>query len=254
MANRLSCNLGSYRGHVDAAYRHLQEIGVKWVEIGIPGRDDVAQVMNRLALADLMPATVMASADIASEQFADQFGDYCEIAAKMSVDVIFTSIKAGDVPRETVYERLRAAGDHAAAYDVTIAMETHPDLMTNGDLARESLEAIDHPNIRMNFDTANIMYYNEGTATVDELQKVAPYVASVHLKDTTGGFKTWNFPALGQGVVDFPRVLSILRNVGFDGPWTMELEGVEGQQFTAEDACNEVAESVEYMRSIGVLM
>ena len=250
MANILSCNLGSYRGHLEAAYAHLPTIGVKHVEFGLPGADGIPALMAKLQSHGLSPTTVIASADIASDAYPEQWADICARATTLGVRVVFTSVHAGEIPRETVYARLRAAGDVAAEHGLKIAMETHPDLMTNGTIACETLEAIDHPNIGMNFDCANIMYYNEGTTTVAELEKVASRVFSVHLKDSAGFYKTWNFPTLGQGIVDLPRVFEILNGVGFYGPFTMELEGIEGQRFNAEEACADVAASVAYLRSI----
>ena len=250
MADILACNLGSYRGHLDAAYEHLPTIGVKHVEFGLPGADDIPALMAKLASHGLSATTVIASADIASDAYPDQWADICERATQLGVKVVFTSVHAGENPREAVYARLRAAGDVAAKHGIKIAMETHPDLMTNGTVAAETLQAVDHPNIGMNFDCANILYYNEGTTTVAELERIASRVVSVHLKDSAGFYKTWNFPTLGQGIVDFPRVFEILNGVGFHGPFTMELEGIEGQRFNAEEACADVAASVEYLRSI----
>jgi sugar phosphate isomerase/epimerase len=250
VANVLSCNLGSYRGHLEAAYQHLPTIGVKHVEFGLPAADDIPALMAKLASHGLSPTTVIASADIAGDAYPDQWADICERATQLGVKVVFTSVLAGDNPREAVYARLRAAGDVAARHGIRIAMETHPDLMTNGTVATETLQAVAHPNIGMNFDCANIMYYNEGTTTVAQLEKIAPRVFSVHLKDSAGLYKTWNFPTLGQGIVDFPRVFEILNGAGFYGPFTMELEGIEGQRLNAEEACADVAASVEYLRSI----
>ncbi len=250
MANLLSCNLGSYRGHYEAALNHLPTIGVKHVEIGLPAADDVDSVLANLAAHGLTPATVMAHADVSTDAFVEAFVSHCALASRTGAKVIFTSVHAGETPKAEAYARLRKVGDEAAKYGLLIAMETHPDLMQNGDNALETLRAIDHPNIRMNFDTGNIMYYNEGTTTVAELEKIAPYVASVHLKDSNGRPHAWDFPTLGTGIVDFPRVIRILNGVGFAGPFTMELEGVEGQQFNADDACEDVAASVAYLRSI----
>jgi len=250
VANLLSCNLGSYRGHYEAGVNHLPTIGVKHVEIGLPAADAVDKVLADLAAHGLSPATVMAMGDISTDAVVEQFARFCEVASRTGATVIFTSVHAGETPKEAVYERMRRAGEAAARHGLLIAMETHPDLMQNGDNALETLRAIDHPNIRMNFDTANIMYYNEGTTTVKELQRIAPYVASVHLKDSNGRPFAWDFPTLGTGIVDFPQIVHILNDIGFYGPFTMELEGIEGQSLNAEEACEDVAQSVAYLRSI----
>ena len=85
------------------------------------------------------------------------------------------------------------------------------------------------------------------------MRKVIDFVGAVHLKDTSGGYRTWYFPALGEGVVDFPRVYRELNAKGFHGPFTMELEGIDGENLTEEGAKERVATSVRYLRGIGVL-
>ena len=90
------------------------------------------------------------------------------------------------------------------------------------------MRRINHPNVRVNFDTGNITYYNAGADVVAELKKVIDYVATVELKDHGGRPKTWDFPALGQGKIDFAGVLRVLKEHGYSGPITIEVEGVEG--------------------------
>jgi len=115
-----------------------------------------------------------------------------------------------------------------------------------------TMEAVDHPALRVNFDTANIFYYNEGLDSADELERVIDYVVSVHLKDTDGGFKSGNFPVLGEGVVDFPRIFGTLEDAGFDGPLTLELEGELMRDLDAPGRHEAVKGCMEYLRSIGV--
>ncbi len=56
---------------------------------------------------------------------------------------------------------------------------------------------VDHPHVRLNFDTGNIAYYNKGADPCDELDKVKHLVRNVHVKDNRGGFEDWYFPAAG---------------------------------------------------------
>jgi len=115
------------------------------------------------------------------------------------------------------------------------------------------MKAVNHPNVRINFDTANIYFYNRNRTAVGELAKVIDYVASVHLKDTPGGFEEWTFPVLGTGVVDFPAVFKMLGSRGFVGPYTMELEGTQGVQRNEAEQLAYIADSAAYLRTIGVL-
>ena len=86
-----------------------------------------------------------------------------------------------------------------------------------------------------------------------ELEKIRSYVASVHLKDTNGKPKTWYFPTLGEGVVDFPKVFQLLNEVGFHGPFTLEMEGIQGENLSFEETHQRIVDSVNYLRSIGVI-
>ena len=115
------------------------------------------------------------------------------------------------------------------------------------------MQGVAHPIVRVNFDTANVYYYNRDVTAEDELLHVIDYVASVHLKDTDGGCESWHFPALGEGVVDFAACLERLKAVGYDGPYTLELEGIQGEDFTEELAKQRVEASVAYLKEIGLL-
>ena len=132
-------------------------------------------------------------------------------------------------------------------------METHPDLITNGDVARETMAGVNHPNVQVNFDTGNVYYYNEHVTAVGELEKVIDSVAAVHLKETNGEFETWHFPALGEGVVDYPTIFRMLADKGFTGPYTMELEGIRDEELTKADVERRVEKSLEYLRSNGLM-
>lgn len=115
------------------------------------------------------------------------------------------------------------------------------------------MEAIKHPAVRVNFDTANVYFYNQNVTAVGELGKVIDYVASVHLKDTTGGYEDWTFPTLGTGVVDFAEVFRMLNARGFAGPFTMELEGTKGVELDEAGQLKYIADSVAYLRRIEAL-
>ncbi len=253
MSNLLSCNLGSYRRYRDTAYAHLQKIGVRHVEIAAPRPGDADAVNEALGYFGLSAATLMVRGDLQNENVVDEFLPDLQAAQRMGVKIAFTSLKAGDLPLDTAYARLRKIGDAAEAHGVTLAMETHPDLCENAAVALRTMEAVNHPHIRLNFDTANVYYYNAGVDGVAELRKIAPYVAAVHLKDTSGGYKTWNFPTLGEGVVDFKEVFRVMNDAGMRGPFTMELEGVQGQTLDLKQQHASVEQSVAHLRGLGVI-
>jgi inosose dehydratase len=155
--------------------------------------------------------------------------------------------------RATVVANLRRLGDVAGALGVTIALETHKGPTQNAAAMLALMGEVDHPHVRLNFDTGNIAYYNRGANPADELAQVAPLVRNVHLKDNRGGFEDWYFPALGEGgAVDFRRIREILDPVGFTGPYTIELEGLGGEPEPGLPERQErIRRSVAHLRACG---
>ena len=155
--------------------------------------------------------------------------------------------------RRVVVEHLRRLGDLADELGIDLALETHKGPTQNADAMLALMAEVDHPAVRLNFDTGNIAYYNRGADPVGELEQVKHLVRSVHLKDNRGGFEDWYFPALGDGgAVDFRRVREILDGVGFAGPYTIEIEGIGGEPEPGLEARHDrVARSVDHLRSCG---
>ncbi len=248
----LACRLANYGTFQEAAWTHLPAIGVRHIFMNVPAPDEVDAVMKRLADHGLTVAVVRGSADLSKPAGVDELAEQLATCERMGVAYLFLSPKRHGVEKRIIYDRLRQAGDHAKKHGVTIALETHPDLGTNGDVHRETMCAVNHPNVRVNFDTANIHYYNRATDAPTELKKIIDYVATVEVKDHNGEFQVWNFPALGRGVVDIPGVLRLLREHGYSGPITMEIEGIKGVERDRDQIKKDIEESTAYMRSLGV--
>lgn len=247
----LAVRLMSYGKYEDAAFDHLQSIGVHYLFMAVPAADQVDATMARLKEHGLTPLVLRGNTDLAQETCVDELEAQLAVCEKMGVAYMFLSAKRNGALYEAVYARLRRVGDNAARHGVTVTLETHPDLGTNGDVQIETMRAINHQNIRVNFDTANITYYNHDTTALAELQKSIEFVHTVELKDHSGAFETWEFPVLGKGVVDFPGILKALGDHGYAGPVTIEFEGIKGVELSQEQTLEAIADSVAYARSIG---
>lgn len=253
MGNIIACRIASYGNYQERAWNHLPEIGVRHVEIPAPAPGEVQAVRQQLADSGLTATSLQARCEVTRDDAVAVMRPQLEACVELEARVCFLSAKAGNSDRNMVYSHLRAIGDLAGRLGIVVALETHPDLITNGSIARQTMQAVDHPHVQVNFDTANVYFYNEGATAVGELARIAGYVAAVHLKDTPGGFQEWNFPALGCGVVDFPEVFRMLAEHGFHGPYTMELEGTKGVTRTEAEQLRYIEDSVTYLRKIGAL-
>src|SRR6185503_11732778 len=143
-------------------------------------------------------------------------------AAEFGIPVVNTAVgghQSADENEAAFLANIGELADAAEEVGVVVALEIHGDIMASSDVTLPLLEKIGRDSVKVNYDTANVEFYS-GELAVDDLPKIVPHLAHVHLKDTTGGKGNWNFPAIGDGHVDFARVLSILRDAGYSGPYS----------------------------------
>jgi len=247
----LACRLANYGEYPDAAWTHLPSIGVRHVFLNAPAPGDVEATQKRLADHGLTAVVLRGDADLTQTEGLDRLATQLATCHQMGVKYLFLSVKRQNVEKPVMYERLRQAGELAARQGVTIALETHPDLGTNADVQRETMTRVNHPNVRVNFDTGNISFYNHGLEAATELRKIIDYVATVELKDHNGEFESWCFPALGRGRVNLRGVLEVLADHHFTGPITMEIEGVQGVRRSQAEVQQDIVDSAAYVRSLG---
>jgi sugar phosphate isomerase/epimerase len=113
--------------------------------------------------------------------------------------------------------------DEAENAGIAIGLEIHGDIMASGAVTLPLLEKIGRDSVGINYDTANVVFYSGDTA-LEDIPKVVDRLVHVHLKESKGGKGVWNFGEIGTGDVDFEGVLRILRDAGYEGPYSVEIE------------------------------
>lgn len=177
------------------------------------------------------------------------------IAGRLGVPLVVAG--AGEAKssheRDRLQDHLRCIGDWSGEEGIVYCFETHPGLAQNARRMVDAMEQLEHPQLRINFDTGNVLYYNDGANVLDELRLVCRWVRHVHLKDHNGKAGDWHFPALGEGgAVDFAGVRRILEETGFDGPYSLEIEGIQGEApLSLEEHHARVVKSVTELQRCG---
>ncbi|GHV44616.1 hypothetical protein FACS1894204_02020 [Synergistales bacterium] len=143
---------------------------------------------------------------------------------------------------------MRTCGDYAASAKVQLAIENHFGTMTT--TVKETMkiiEAIDHPNVGVLYDQANLAFFpaEEYYEAVPAQIKVMKYV---HVKDLVykdGAPKRLVADAVahisedirtvvskipGDGILDWPAILCCLRDNGYNGWLSLEYERRWGNQ------------------------
>jgi sugar phosphate isomerase/epimerase len=134
----------------------------------------------------------------------------------------------------------------AERYGVYIAIEPHQSITktTEGLLRVASL--VDSPMLKVNYDTGNV--YLSGYDPYEGIRAIANRLVHVHAKDISLNQaaeekgKVTGTPvgcACGDGVIDWPRVVSILRQGGYSGVLSVEC-----------GTTKQAAESLKYLSTV----
>ncbi len=157
-----------------------------------------------------------------------------DFAAELSIPGLATHI--GAIPHDVsnpgyveMRDLVRRLCDHCASHNQTFALETGQE--SAAELKRFIVD-VDRPNLKVNFDPANMVMYGSGDP-IEALGAVAEWVVTVHCKDGIGpsaagqlGHET----PLGGGQVGMERFVAKLREIGYQGPLIIEREIVGAAQ------------------------
>jgi len=174
-----------------------------------------------------------------------------DFARRLGVPGIATHI--GFVPEDrsdadyvAVREVVRRVCDHAGGYGQTFALETGQE---PANVLLEFFRDVDRPNLRINFDPANMILYGSGDP-IEALRELAPHVVSVHAKDGdwppkgVAGALGKEQP-LGKGAVGMERFVRTLEEIGFRGPLNVERE-IENH----EERLRDMRDGIELLRRL----
>ncbi|MFH1566621.1 MAG: sugar phosphate isomerase/epimerase family protein [Gemmatimonadota bacterium] len=148
---------------------------------------------------------------------------------------------------ERVLRALRLLAPEAERMGLVLALENHGGLPCTGEEQAQVIEAVGSPAVRATVDVGN--YMQGGQSGVEGTRVAARYAAYVHVKDNkileAANARGRHFEActIGDGVVDIPACLRLLRAAGFDDFVALEYEGTEPEE-------TGVPRSVEYMKQV----
>lgn len=175
--------------------------------------------------------------------------DFASLAGVKYVTTGTGEVKNKD-DKKKFYADIREIGSYAKTKEIIVCLEMHGEWCSNGKVGAEIIKAINNPNIKLNYDTANVIFFGD-VAPEEDLPYALPYMGYIHLKDyETGTFKEWNFPALGEGLIDFDKIFEMLKK--FDGPASVEIE-FEGKEHSLEEINNAVKKSYDFLKKHGVI-
>jgi len=182
--------------------------------------------------------------------------EIADFARLLGVDAV--GLHIGFIPRDPsdplraeVVEVTRQVCDHCAGNGQRLHLETGQEtadtlLAFMGDVGRD--------NLFVNFDPANMILYGSGQP-LEALRRVGRYVRSVHCKDARWAQRPgeeWGQEVpLGQGDVNMEQFLITLKEIGYDGPLTIEREIPQDPARQKEEIGQGIRLLTELMEKIG---
>lgn len=171
-----------------------------------------------------------------------------DFAHLLGVDAV--GLHIGFVPEDTnsesyrnLLDTTRDLLDHVKANGQKVHLETGQE---TADHLLQFIADVDRENLFINFDPANMILYGTGEP-IEALKKVGNHVRSVHCKDGTWAAEDvrgteWGCEvALGDGDVGMENYLRTLKDIGYDGPLTIEREIPEDPEQQKADIGKAVA-------------
>jgi sugar phosphate isomerase/epimerase len=238
----------------------IKALGVRCGQLGIPGDLEVNDALGEMWARDLESESftvITVFAAYNGEDYTDKPAvertvgfipratrdererrtyEVSDLAARLGVGSIachvgFVPEDAADPDYLGVRELVRRICDHAARHQQVFALETGQE---PADVLLRFISDVDRPNLRINFDPANMILYGTGDP-IEAWGKLAPSVISVHAKD--GDWPDKNVATalgmerpLGRGSVGMERFVKAVAASGFRGPLNVERETEDQQQ------------------------
>jgi sugar phosphate isomerase/epimerase len=211
------------QANADAFLKRLAGYGIKLTCVfgGFDG-ESYADIPTVAQTVGLVPPAMRA----ARTQELKEISDFAKLLGCSAV-----GLHIGFVPHDRtlpLYKEIVAVArdvcDHCAKNNQTLHLETGQE--TADDLLA-FIEDVQRTNLGINFDPANMILYGTGEP-IAALRKVGHYVKSVHCKDGKWAArpgKEWGQEVpLGDGDVGMESYLRTLKEIGYDGPLTVERE------------------------------
>lgn len=258
MENILACTTNTYHNFgLEDALRGISQAKFQYVELAaVPGvtqhvypEMSMKSLKEKLAKNGLKVSSLSAHSDFSQDNGRDYFKKCLEFARKLDVKIVNTGV-GEPKDKEAIkkmFANLRECANYAYSLGINIALETHGDIMATSHKAWDVLRKIDSPAVGINYDTANVVFYSN-VKPEDDLPAIVEKVFHVHLKDTRGGYKEWNFPALGKGRINFSTIFHILQHAHYQGPLSVEIEFTPGGPKNLKEVDEAVQESFSYLK------
>ena len=247
LKNEIAGSMGSYLHFRDLGwepvFKGIADAGFKNVELSASHewqshivveeitRKDIERLKGLLSKYNLRAISMSAHCDLTKKEGLEAFKRRMDLASGLGVGILITGTGkwSGEEDLDNFYMNIEEVSDYARKQSLLITLETHGNGFTgeshtgSGKHYLPIIKHINRENIRICYDTANVIFY-EGVRPEEDIEYVENYLGYLHVKDKKLLRGVLNFPALGQGNINFARIFDVFRRVNYTGPFSVEIE------------------------------
>lgn len=266
MIKQLAINSNTYYGYsLEDAVKGASEAGFMQIEIGAVrdrtlhvspdmSREQLGEVKALLAAHDMQCVGISAHSNVMTEEGIAYLLASIDLTVEFNCNYIVTATGASHGDTEVISdiavlsEKLAPVIEKCERLNKVLVIETHGNNFATGAAVKKLTQAL-NDRVKVNYDTGNVILYG-GQLPYEDLESSIDYVKFIHLKDKLGADNEWNFPAIGDGELDFNRIFTILREASFQDPISVEIEFTPAGPSDLEEINDSVKRSYEYLSKL----
>ena len=248
-------------GIADAGFSNVELTCTRgWTEHIVPSLSfsELLRIKDALSDHELSVPAVSGHSNLMDSERLSDFRDNIRLASFFGAHIIVSSVgeahiadreKLGDAG---VAENIRTLLPLLSDLGMTLVLETHGE---HGSASRLKtiIDMIGSDRVKICYDTANAIFYGNVKGTED-LEAAINDVGYLHIKDKAGERIEWNFPALGEGYVDFPSIFRVLDENDNPSMLSVEIEFTKEGAKNIEEVNDAMKKSARYLERLGFVL
>jgi sugar phosphate isomerase/epimerase len=266
MLKQLAINSNTYHGFsLEDAVKGASKAGFTQIELAAV-KDHTAHVLPEMSSEELSSIKTLlrdygmkcvgigAHSNVMREEGVDNLLKSIDLAVEFDCKYIITATGDAHGDKDIIEDEsvLMSALDpileKCERLNKILVLETHGNNFATG-VSLKRLARLLNDRVKINYDTGNVIFYGN-QLPYEDLEESIDYVEFIHLKDKSGSSNEWNFPAIGDGDLDFLRIFKTLKQADYKGPISVEIEFTPAGPANLEEVNQSVQRSFNYLSEL----
>ncbi len=235
-SNLIAASTSSYASYsLPVALEHIAKIGYNQVEIAaivnliehIKQENLTEKKVNRvyylLKRNGLKTIAFSAHLSLSQKDAVSKFKPRMDFAKAIGASIINTN--AGPVSQLTSFlQNMEELVKYAEEIDISIGLETHGDIINYGMSAVQTVKQFGSKRVILNYDFGNV--FTSSVAKIDpanDFNNIANLVGHIHLKDIIKRNNFWYMCTIGDGLINYSKILNRIKKLPKPIPVTIEI-------------------------------